>query len=135
MPEERTYTAGGAETTPLAEDRRAHKRFIEEVLVRYRDLEGVDPSQWGKSRDLSLGGLYMTTARPAVVGCHLAVEIHIPDETAPLLALGRVVRSTVDGEGTCGAGIQFLWISAEDRVNLRRLSEYFKTKYGETGES
>jgi hypothetical protein len=48
------------------------------------------------------------------------------------LALGRVVWSAPDGEGHA-AGVEFLWVSQEDRANLGRLAKYFRQKYGETG--
>jgi hypothetical protein len=118
--------------TPSVAERRRHKRFIVEVRVRYRDVEGVDPSRWGRTRDLSLGGLHLLSKEPVPNGSHLAFEIHIQDETAPLLALGRVVWSSPDGEGHA-AGVEFLWVSQEDRANLGRLAKYFRQKYGETG--
>ena len=68
------------------------------------------------------------------MGCHLAVEIHIQSETAPVLALGRVVRSGDHEDDHAIAGIQFLWIGQEDRSNLERLAAYFRQKYGETGD-
>jgi hypothetical protein len=117
----------------VAQERRAHRRFLEEVRVRYRDLEGLDPSRWGRSRDLSLGGLCLISDRPVPVGGHLAIEIHIESEPAPVLALGSILRSE-EGEQGHTAGIQFLWVSEEDRANLRRLADYFRRKYGETGD-
>jgi hypothetical protein len=114
-------------------ERRTHPRYLEEVRVRYRDLEGWAPSSWGRTRDIGLGGLCLIT--PAVLqdGVHLALEIHIESEPAPVLALGRVLRS-VDEGGAFASGIQFLWVSAEDRANLYRLADYFRTRYG-TGDS
>jgi hypothetical protein len=126
-------------------ERRRHKRFFEEVRVRYRDIEGVDPSRWGRTRDLSLGGLCLIPedgdeSDGPSVGSHLALEVHIENETAPVLALGRVVRlmGAEPGEADVDdadpfAGIEFLWISEEDRANLQRLARYFREKYGETG--
>jgi len=123
--------AAGAETA--IDERRRHRRFFEEVRVRYRDLEGTDPSAWGRSRNLSLGGICLIAEQRVPIGCHLALEINIENETAPLLALGRVVRCDADDHG-CAAGIEFLWISEEDRSNLRRLAEFFRKKYGDSGE-
>jgi len=119
-------------------ERRRHKRFFEEVRVRFRDIEGVEPSRWGRSRDLSLGGLCLCSAEPVSSGCHLALEVHIENETAPVLALGRVVRvseseDAEDSETGVVTGIEFLWISEEDRANLQRLARYFREKYGESG--
>ena len=124
--------------TPSVAERRRHKRFFEEVRVRFRDIEGNEASSWGRSRDLSLGGIGLFVVDSIPVGCHLALEIHIENETAPVLALGRVVRcepdTEPDDEFGIAAGVQFLWIGEEDRRNLRRLASYFREKYGETGD-
>jgi len=118
------------EEARVAAERRIHPRYIEEVRVRFRDLEGFEPSAWGRSRDLSLGGLCLMTDGEVEVGSHLALEIHIEDEPAPVLALGRVLRCDQDDEDHT-AGIQFLWVSEEDRANLYRLADYFRSRYGE----
>jgi hypothetical protein len=115
------------------EERRRHKRFLEEVRVRYRDLEGVEPAAWGRTKDLSLGGLCLSTAEPVPLGAHLALEVHIARETSPILALGRVVRAVEVPDEEGAVGIEFLWISEEDRANLCRLAKFFQEKYGESG--
>jgi len=71
--------APGAQGTPVAEERRRLERYIEEVSVRFRDLEADDPSRWGRTRNLSLGGLCLLTRRPVRVASHLAFEIQILD--------------------------------------------------------
>jgi len=114
-------------------ERRRHKRFLDEVRVRYRDLENAEPSRWGRSRDLSLGGLCLLSDRRLVVGSHLALEIQIPDETAPVLALARV-RRCLGEDTTFASGVEFLWVSEEDRANLRRLAAHFRRRHGETGD-
>jgi len=124
---ERAQNAQNAENAVA--ERRAHKRFLEEVRVRFRDIEGVESACWAQSRDLSLGGVGLSAEEGLVMGSHLALEIHIENETAPVLALGRVVRCEADG-----VGVQFLWISEEDRANLERLAVYFREKYGDDGD-
>lgn len=114
-------------------ERRRHTRFLDEVQVRYRDLESGDASRWGRTRDLSLGGLLLICEETVKPGTHLALEIHIENETAPLLALGKTLRSRADPEGGFAAGLQFLWVSEEDRRTLQRLAAYFKRRYGTTG--
>lgn len=123
----------GPEAAPTLRERRRHRRFLDEVRVRYRDIEGHEPSRWGLTRDLSLGGLCLLSEGSVRMGCHLAIEIHIEHETAPILALARVVRGEKDESG-CVSGLEFLWVSEEDRGNLRRLADYFLKKYGETGD-
>ena len=126
-------------------ERRRHRRFFDEVRVRYRDIEGVDPSGWGRSRDLSLGGMGLVGVRSLAVGSHLALEIHVESEPAPIMALGRVVRvrtsdpqrdeaNLPDEAAQCDAGLEFIWLSVEDRDNLERLADYFRQKYGTAGE-
>jgi c-di-GMP-binding flagellar brake protein YcgR len=124
----------GRHTSASTEERRRHKRFLEDVRVRYRDLEGVEAAAWGRTKDLSLGGLCLTTAEPVSLGAHLAIEVHIAKETAPILALGRVVRVVEESADEPTIGVEFLWISEEDRANLQRLARFFERKYGETGE-
>ncbi len=125
-----TRNVQSADLDRLTIERRTHPRYVEEVRVRFRDLEGGAPSSWGRSRDLSLGGMCLIAKAEVAVGSHLALEINIDDEPAPLLALGRVLRCKDDGEGHA-AGIQFLWIGEEDRANLYRLAAHFRAKYGE----
>lgn len=112
----------------IVHERRSHPRHLDEVKVRYRDLEGWAPSAWGRTRDLSLGGLCLLSAAGIQVGSHLAVEIHITGEPVPVLALGRVLRCEQDGDFHA-SGIQFLWVSDEDRSNLYRLADYFRSRY------
>jgi len=124
-----TRNAQSAGLERVAAERRTHPRYLEEVTVRYRDLEGWEPSAWGRSRDLSLGGLCLLSRAEIAVGTHLALEIHIEDEPAPVLALGRVLRCDQD-EDEFASGIQFLWVGEEDRANLHRLAEHFRNRYG-----
>ena len=124
--------SSNAPERPVLAERRRHRRFLEEVRIRFRDIEGCDPGGWGLSRDLSLGGVCLVARNHVPRGCHLALEIHIEHETAPILALGRVIRSR-DSESGCSAGLEFLWVSQEDRRNLARLADYFRKKYGQTG--
>ena len=133
MSESQERPAGSDQASQSTAERRRHKRFLEGVRVRYRDLEGQAPGSWGHSRNLSLGGLCLVGG-VVPVGCHLALEIHIEDETPPVLALGRVVRLTDQADGDCEAGVEFLWVSEEDRANLARLASYFQVRYGTTGD-
>jgi len=115
------------------EERRRHRRFLEAVSVRFRDIEGVEPSRWGRTRDLSLGGACLVTDDPVVVGSHLVLEIHVASETAPILILARALRSGREEEGFV-TGLEFLWLGEEDRSNLQRLSGHFRRQYGDTGD-
>jgi len=136
QPHDPVLPTSAADQAEIAE-RRRHRRFIDRVRVRYRDIEGSDPSRWGRSRDLSLGGLGLVTKESVELGAHLALEIHIDSEPAPVLALCRVVRCSPDHEGDSEdslSGVEFLWMSEEDRGNLERLAGYFRRKHGSDGD-
>jgi len=118
-------------------ERRRHRRFVDSIRVRFRDLEGTQPAAWAKTRDLSLGGLCLLTAQPIASDRHLALEIHMEDATAPILVLGRVLRSefvTVDDSEVAASGLEFLWVSAEDRSTLQDLADAFRQRYGDSGD-
>lgn len=132
MQEGHAQQAPGVQGSQVAADRRRFERFIEEVTVRFRDLEADDPSRWGQTRNLSLGGLCLLTEGPVRVRSHLAFEIHIVDESAPVLALGTVRRCEVE-PGGYASGVEFLWVSREDRRDLERLARHFRSKYGRSG--
>jgi hypothetical protein len=94
------------------------------LRVRFRDLEGAGPSRWGKSRDLSLGGLCLVSDGAIDVGAHLALEIHT-DAQPPVLALARVLRCRSE-TGGFSVGLRFLWVGEEDQKNLAALAEFFR---------
>ena len=50
-------------------ERRRHVRFLDEVKIRFRDIEGSEPSCWGRSRDLSLGGLLSSVKSKSASYC------------------------------------------------------------------
>ena len=134
MNEPRKHVVGRSQE--VLADRRRHRRFVDSVKVRFRDLEGTQPAAWAKTRDLSLGGLCLLTAMPIELNRHLALEIHMEDATAPVLVLGRVLRSelvTVDESEVAASGLEFLWVSAEDRSALQHLADCFRERYGESG--
>ena len=109
-----TSNVQSADLDRLTIERRTHPRYVEEVRVRFRDLEGGAPSSWGRSRDLSLGGMCLIAKAEVAVGSHLALEIHIDDEPAPLLTLGRVLRCKEEG---CGSVSRVCF----SRIKWRRL--------------
>lgn len=61
-----------------------------------------DGERPGRARDISLGGMFITTDEAAPFGAHVTVRFRLPSQSIEL-ALPAVVRWT----GTGGMGVQF----------------------------
>ncbi len=79
----------------------------------------------GKTLDVSLGGVFITTEQPLTVGNFLRVTLYLPDPSVAMTVFSDVVWE--DGSG---AGLHFVMIKNEDRQileeflkNLRRPTE------------
>jgi len=83
---------------------------------------GIQP---GGARDISEGGLAVTTATPYEVGYEMFVSIELPEAVETLTALAEVVW--VDPlEATfhpTGMGLKFLALKEEDYYKLEKILE------------
>ncbi len=83
-------------------ERRNSGRFQLEQEVYYRVLgrSAGNSEGYGKTLDMSSGGILFTTSEPLTLGNHIEVSVSWPaklDNTAlKLVARGRVVRSDAD---------------------------------------
>lgn len=99
-------------------DRRRHRRDTMAVEVR---LDEGGASFSGSTENLSVGGLFISTAAEFELGTLLHVSCTLPD--------GRVVRAdglvswmrTTDSDAEPGIGVEFLALSDEDRQTLESL--------------
>lgn len=74
-------------------DKRKHPRVERRFIVSYRVLEensGIDVTQ---TKNLSLGGMLLTTNRQFELGTSLALEIRLPFDANPIMLIGKVVES------------------------------------------
>ena len=98
------HIPGGEETK---HDRRASRRLPIEQDVRYTVLGGRKMGQyagWGRTVNISSGGVLFTTEFPLKAGQHIEVAISWPAQIdnevrLKLVAIGRVVRA----ETACAA--------------------------------
>ncbi len=72
----------------------------------------------GRSKDISVGGMFVFTDRPLAFGIELVVHLHLPGQKAPF-ALPGVVRWSRTGEGM---GIQFAMMGARETHAITELT-------------
>ncbi len=85
-------------------ERREHPRIATVIEVKYR--HGADFAL-DFARDISQGGLYLSSESPLPVGERVELWVSLPNRAEPLVVNGEVRRSVRDREGTGGMGIAF----------------------------
>jgi hypothetical protein len=73
-------------------ERRRHPRVTGRFMVSYRILDDGN-LDFTQSKNLSLGGMLLTTNRQFSKGVCLAVEIRLPFERNPIMLVGKVIES------------------------------------------
>jgi c-di-GMP-binding flagellar brake protein YcgR len=74
-------------------ERRKHPRVGGKFVVSYRVREEIDNYDISQTRDLSLGGMLLTTNRDFPSGTILAIEIRLPFFINAINLTGRVLGS------------------------------------------
>ncbi len=74
-------------------ERRKHPRISARFIVSYRVMEEVDNIDVTQTKNLSLGGMLLTTNRLFKAGTKLALEIRLPFDPSPIIIVARVIES------------------------------------------
>lgn len=74
-------------------ERRKYPRIPGRFIVSYRILDEVDNSDISQTKNLSLGGMLLTTNRQFNRGTKLALEIRLPFDPDPIMLIARVIDS------------------------------------------
>ena len=93
------------------DNRRQHDRSRLIVDVHF---DGADSTGVASTKDISLGGLYMTTRTEIPVGARLALRIPVGDDH--VIVKGEVVFSN-PGEGV---GVKFQELSEDTRMLMEK---------------
>ena len=76
-------------------ERRKHPRICGRFIVSYRILDANDSVDISQTRNLSMGGMLLTTNMQFEPGTNLALEIRLPFDPNPIMLIGKVVESRV----------------------------------------
>jgi len=74
-------------------EKRKEPRISGRFIVSYRILEEGDNIDVSQTKNLSLGGMLITTNRQFSAGTRLVLEIRLPFDPNPILLVGKVVAS------------------------------------------
>jgi len=74
-------------------ERRRSPRITGRFIVSYRILEDSDKADISQTRNLSLGGMLLTTNRKLDSGTSLALEIRLPFDPNPIMLIAKVLES------------------------------------------
>jgi len=85
------------------------------------DYEKTGEFIGGWSTNISTGGVFVKTPKPYKMGETFILELHLPDNTAPIKAKCEVrwVRSGGDAPDDSGMGVKFVMMSDDDRNRLQ----------------
>lgn len=74
-------------------ERRRHPRVKARFIVSYRILDEIDNVDISQTKNLSLGGMLLTTNKRFSTGTNLALEIRLPFDPDPIMLIAKVLDS------------------------------------------
>lgn len=75
------------------QERRKHPRIGGRFIVSYRILEEDNNADISQTKNMSLGGMLLTTNKALDPGTNLALEIRLPFDPNPLTLIAKVLES------------------------------------------
>jgi len=110
-------------------ERRKTPRISARFIVSYRILEEADNIDITQTKNLSLGGMLLTTNRLFEPGTNLAFEIRLPFDPHPIMLIGKVVQSReITKDLIYDTRIQFLAIDEKHRNVIGQTVGYYLKK-------
>ncbi|MCX5706164.1 MAG: PilZ domain-containing protein [Candidatus Omnitrophica bacterium] len=74
-------------------ERRKHPRVAGRFIVSYRIMDEINNIDITQTKNISMGGMLLTTNKLFNPGTNLALEIRLPFDPHPIMLIGRVVES------------------------------------------
>lgn len=113
----------------MGPERRKLPRVSTKFMVSYRILEEAEKVDLTQTKNISVGGMLLTTNKFFSPGTKLVLEIRLPIDPIPIMLIGKVIES---GEVTRNliydTRIEFLAVDENHRRLLGQTVEYFGKK-------
>jgi len=110
-------------------ERRKHPRISARFIVSYRILDEVDNADISQTKNLSLGGMLLTTNRQFGIGTNLALEIRLPFDPNPIMIIARVLESREISKNLIyDTRLMFLAIDERHRKAIKETVDYYIKK-------
>jgi hypothetical protein len=109
-------------------ERRRNPRAMGHFVVSYRLMDEMSNQDVTQTKNISLGGLLLTTNRKFDPGLKLAVEIKLPFDPNPIMLIGKVIDSRqVMKDLIYDTRLEFLAVDEKHRdIILKTVDYYFK---------
>jgi len=110
-------------------ERRKHQRVYGRFIVSYRILDEINNVDVTQTKNISLGGMLLTTNRAFAAGINLAIEIRLPFDPNPIMLIGRVVESReIMKDMIYDTRMEFLAVDEKHRKVIGETVDYYLKK-------
>ncbi len=110
-------------------DRRQHPRVSARFIVSYRILEEANNVDITQTKNISLGGMLLTTNRSFGVGTNLALEIRLPFDPNPIMIVAKVLESReISKDLIYDTRLIFLAVDERHRNIIKDTVDYYVKK-------
>lgn len=110
-------------------ERRKHPRIGGRFIVSYRILNENNNIDISQTKNISLGGMLLTTNRQFEPGTDLALEIRLPFDPNPIMLIGKIVESReITKNLIYDTRLQFLAVDEKHREVIRQTVDYYLKK-------
>ncbi|MDI6759097.1 MAG: PilZ domain-containing protein [Candidatus Omnitrophota bacterium] len=121
--------------THKGQERRKHPRIGGRFIVSYRILEGDGDTKTKRditqTKNISLGGMLLTTNMQFKPGTNLALEIRLPFDPNPIMLIARVIESRQIIENLVyDTRLMFLAVDEQHRPIIEKTIQYYTKKEG-----
>lgn len=111
------------------DERRKHQRADGRFIVSYRILDEINNVDITQTKNISLGGMLLTTNKIFDSGTNLAIEIRLPFDPNPIMLIGRVVESREIVKGMIyDTRMEFLAVDEKHRKIIGETVDYYIKK-------
>lgn len=110
-------------------DRRKFPRVSGRFIVSYRILHDIDNVDISQTKNISMGGMLLTTNRQFEEGTNLALEIRLPFDPDPIMLIGKVLESKeVSRNLIYDTRLMFLAVDSKHRKVISETVDYYMKK-------
>ncbi|MFC1805312.1 PilZ domain-containing protein [Candidatus Omnitrophota bacterium] len=111
------------------QEKREHPRISARFIVSYRMANEVNNIDITQTKNLSLGGMLLTTNKGFSPGTTLALEIRLPFDPNPIIMTGKVVESKeVTKDLIYDTRLQFLTVDEKHKNIMSKTVDYYIKK-------
>ncbi len=111
------------------QERRKHPRIGARFVVSYRILDEADNVDVSQTKNLSLGGMLLTTNKKFRVGTHLTLEIRLPFDPDPIMTIAKVLESReISKDLIYDTRLNFLAINGRHKSIMKDTIDFYLKK-------